>query len=380
MIMTRRILAVFLVLALICTLIACDDESSEKTSAPTDTGIIETQTPSPTPSPEPSVTPSSSSADHYSVTQLSEDIANIVEKVKPAVVFISVEVETKDFFGRTVTKSASGSGAVVSSDGYILTNNHVVEDARNIEVSFPDRSETFEAEIIGTDTLTDLAVIKIEGGDFPTASFGDASRLRPGNLVITIGNPLGLVGGPTITLGIVSNTERSFAFGDSTYYDLIQTDAAINPGNSGGPLINVNGGIVGVNAVLESGAQNIGFAISANTAKPVYEALVAEPHRVVRPALGAGLLTVTPSLATSEELSRQSGVIITSIIADGAAEKAGLKVDDIIIRFDGKEAIEATQLVKQLWWFHKVGDKIAITYWRDGHQEDIVVELEERTW
>jgi len=375
-----QFIIVGLALLLILTLTACV-ESNNKTGTPQANSTISTEITTPTPistristRPEPSSTLLPSQADHYSVIQLSDDIADIVEKVKPAVVFISVETQGRDLFGRPVTQAASGSGAIISPDGYILTNNHVVENSSNVEVSLPGRSETFEAKVIGTDPLTDLAVIKIEGQGFPTAPFGDASKLRPGNLVITIGNPLGLAGGPTTTLGVVSNTERSFSFGESTYYDSIQTDAAINPGNSGGPLINLNGEIVGINAVLESGAQNIGFAISASTAKPVYEALTAAPHRVIRPWLGLGLQTVTPDMAAKDGLSRQSGVVISSVEGGSPGDKTGLKVSDIITRFDGKEAIEATQLIKDLW-HHKVGDKISLTYWRDEQETEVIIEL-----
>ncbi|MDD2666444.1 MAG: trypsin-like peptidase domain-containing protein [Methanocellales archaeon] len=306
---------------------------------------------------------------------LSLAISDIVQRVQPAVVFISVEIETQDFYGRRTTQYGSGSGVIITKDGYILTNNHVVEDATKIEVTLPDFSSPFAARLIGTDPTTDLAVIKIEG-DFPTAEFGDASQLRPGNLVIAIGNPLGLEGGPTTTLGVVSNTERSTVVDGTTYYDLIQTDAAINPGNSGGPLLSLDGKVIGINT-LSGGAENIGFAISANTAKPVYDALITPPHKVIRPWLGVGFRTVTPDLAAQEGYQRTTGVVILSVQKGSPADQAGLMVDDIILSFDGEEVTVDTRLIKMLW-SHKVGEEIKLTLLRGGEEKTVIVRLGER--
>ncbi|HIH36294.1 MAG TPA: PDZ domain-containing protein [Methanocellales archaeon] len=306
---------------------------------------------------------------------LSLAISDIVQRVQPAVVFISAEVETQDFYGRRTTQHASGSGVIITKDGYVLTNNHVVEDATNLEVTLPDFSRTFDARLIGTDPMTDLAVIKIEG-DFPTAEFGDASQLRPGDLVIAIGNPLGLEGGPTTTLGVVSNTERSTVVDGAPYYDLIQTDAAINPGNSGGPLLSLDGKVIGINT-LSGGAQNIGFAISANTAKPVSDALITPPHKVIRPWLGVGFRTVTPDLAAQEGYQRTTGVVILSVQEGSPADQAGLMVDDIIISFQGEEVTVDTRLIKMLW-SHKVGEEIKLTLLRGEEEKTVIVRLGER--
>lgn len=328
-----------------------------------------------TPSPSAPTSPPTDSSLSDPAIVLSNAIADIVERIQPAVVFISAKVETRSFFfdQRTV-ETSSGSGVVISTDGYILTNNHVVADAFELEVSLPGVAEPRKAEIIGTDPLTDLAVIKINGKDLPTVPFGNASALRPGNLVIAMGYPLALEHGATITLGVVSNTERSFTLDESTYYDVIQTDAAINPGNSGGPLIDLNGRIVGISSVMAGMAQNIGFAVSANTAQPVYEALVGKDHRVVRPWLGVVLATVTPDIAEEADLSRNSGVVVESIEDNSPAGKAGLKVRDVITELDGKEVTEATQLIKELWR-HKIGDEVTITYWRDNTRNQLTVKL-----
>jgi serine protease Do len=233
---------------------------------------------------------------------------------------------------------------------------------------------TLEATLRGTDPLTDLAVIKIEGRNFPTAPFGDTTRLRPGNIVVAIGNPLGLEGGPTITFGIVSNTERSFTLGEVTFYDVIQTDAAINPGNSGGPLVDLHGEVVGINTVLIGRAQGIGFAIGAGTAQPVSQALIAPPHRVIRPWLGVLLSTVTPAVATEYGLARTRGVLVGRLVESSPADKAGLREGDVITHFEGEEVVEATQMIKALWR-HRVGDRVEITFWRGQEEKKAIIEL-----
>ncbi len=299
---------------------------------------------------------------------LSLAISDVVQSVQPAVVFISAETGTR--------RLGSGSGVIITKDGYVLTNNHVVEDATKLEVTLPDIPTPLDARLIGTDPMTDLAVIKIEGRDFPTADFGDASQLSPGNLVIAIGNPLGLEGGPTTTLGVVSNTERSTVVDGTTYYDLIQTDAAINPGNSGGPLLSLDGKVIGINT-LSGGAENIGFAISVNTAKPVYDALITPPHKVIRPWLGVGFRTVTPDFAAQAGYQRTTGVAILSVQEGSPADQAGLMVDDIIISFQGEEVIVDTKLIKMLW-SHKVGEGIELKLLRGGEEKTAIVRLGER--
>lgn len=308
----------------------------------------------------------------FSAIVLSNAIADVVEQVMPAVVFISAQRDTEGIFFRQPA-IGTGSGVIISPDGYILTNNHVVDDARRLVVTLLD-GRTLDATLIGTDPLTDLAVIKIEGYNFPTAPFGDATQLRPGNIVVAIGNPLGLEGGPTITFGIVSNTERSFTLGEATFYDVIQTDAAINPGNSGGPLVDLHGKVVGINTVLIGRAQGIGFAIGAGTAQPVSQALIAPPHRVIRPWLGVLLVTVTPAVTAEYGLARTSGVLVARLVEGSPAAKAGMREGDVITHFEGEEVAEATHLIKALWR-HRVGDRVEITFWRGRVEKTAVVEL-----
>lgn len=379
--MIKKTILVLLTLCLVICTAACSDSDEDTTSSPSNGVVVnESLTPSkstPTSSPietMPISSPASSSA-AISAIDLSTAIADIVEKVQPAVVFISAEVETESFFfNSSSTQTKSGSGVIIRSDGYILTNNHVVEGAVTLEVTLPGFADIYEAEIIGTDPLTDLAVIKIDGDDFPTVQFGNASALRPGNLVIALGYPLALEHGTTITLGVVSNTERSFTLDEATFYDVIQTDAAINPGNSGGPLIDLNGNIVGINSVLAGMAQSIGFAVSSNTAEPVYEALIGDGHRVIRPWLGVHLQDVTPALAADADLPRQSGVAIARVEEGSPADQVGLQVRDVITEFEGMEVTEATQLIKELWQY-KVGDQVNITYWHGDKEKEVEIIL-----
>ena len=294
-------------------------------------------------------------------------------------VYISVEYIEFSFFTQYL-RTKSGSGVLLSSDGYILTNNHVVEDARNIEVLLPDDDHTYQAELIGTDLLSDLAVIKIDGQDFPTVNFADTSKLRVGDWVIALGSPLagilGVEGGPSVTIGIVSNLERSFTLEESTYYDIIQTDAAINPGNSGGPLVDLEGKVVGINTFIIYTAENIGFAINTNTAQRVYDDLV-QYGRVTRPYLGVTLQTVTPALATELGLSRNRGVLVRSVVPDSPAAEERIDVGDVITHFQGQEVREASHLIKLLWEYD-VGDRVGITFWRGEEQHEGWVTLAER--
>ncbi len=369
----RAVLLSLCVILIVLISIGCE-ETAQSTASTEDTTVepaVETNTPEPICSPTEF---ENSSPRSFSAIEFSDAVADLVERVESAVVFISSEIQADSFFFGTTTQESSGSGVIVSSDGYILTNNHVVEGAGSIEVSLPGVMASFEAEIVGIDPLTDLAVIKIRGDDFPTVPFGDASKLRPGNMVIAMGYPLALNQGATITLGVVSNVERSFTVGDSTYYDVIQTDAAINRGNSGGPLLDLNGSIVGINSVLFGGAQNIGFAIGTDTAMFVYEALISNSHRVVRPWLGIEMVTVTPDIAADVDLPKQSGAVIAHVVPDSPADLAGMEIKDVITRFNGKEVGSATQLIRDLW--HKqVGDEVIITYWRDDDEKEVVIEL-----
>ncbi len=310
----------------------------------------------------------------YGGTPLSAlpSVADVVAKVMPAIAYVFVDyTDTSFIFPVATTKS--GSGVVLSTDGYILTNNHVIEDYTKIEVSLPNDEQTYQAKLVGADPTSDLAVIKIDAPNLTTAQFGSPSGLRVGDWVIALGNALGLEGGPTVTLGIVSNLGRTFTIGEAAYYDVIQTDAAINSGNSGGPLVDLNGNVVGINTFIASGAENIGFAVSANTASGVYNDLVEYGH-VIRPYLGLSMRDLTPTLASRLDLSIDKGVLVAYAAPDGPAAKAGIKQYDVITSFQGQKVTEASQLIKLLWQYN-VGDAVSITIWRGNSQQTVSVTL-----
>jgi len=300
-------------------------------------------------------------------------VADVVAKVMPAVAYVSVDYTDTSFFFQTAA-TKSGSGVVLSPDGYILTNNHVIDGYTKIEVSLPNDEQTYQASLVGADPTSDLAVIKIDGHNLTTAQFGDPSGLRDGDWVIALGNALGLVeGGPTVTLGIVSGLGRTFTIGQSAYYDVIQTDAAINPGNSGGPLVNLEGQVVGIDTFILSSAENIGFAVSTNTASRIYDDLVKYGH-VIRPYLGLSMQDLTPALASQLGLSIDKGVLVAYAAADSPAAKAGIKANDVITSFQGQNVTEASQLIKLLWQYN-VGDTVNITFWRGNSQQVVSVTL-----
>jgi len=301
--------------------------------------------------------------------------ADTVEEVMPSVVYILVELEP-DMFGRRA--GASGSGVILSSDGYILTNKHVVEDAISAEVTLQDRS-VYEVSDIWLDDILDLAVIKIDVKDVPAARFGDPGMIRVGDWVIALGHPLGLSpdeGGATVTVGVVSNLGRSFTLGGTPYYDIIKTDAAINPGNSGGPLVNLAGEVIGINSAGAGQAQNINFAINIATARRVFDDIL-QYGRVIRPYLGAVLVDITPDIACEYYLKERVGAVVVGVEPDGPADTSGLMENDIIVEFGGEEIISAADLVKKLWE-HEVGESVVVIFWRGETEMEDTVMLAER--
>jgi len=285
------------------------------------------------------------------------------QKAMPAVVniFTSTTIKTpvnpfiddpqfKFFFGdqfdtKPQSSSSLGSGVIVSPDGYILTNQHVVEAADQIEVALSDGRKA-KAHVIGSDPETDLAVIKIDlPGILPAITFGHPEQARVGDMVLAIGNPFGV--GETVTMGIVSALNRDH-LGINTFENFIQTDAAINPGNSGGALVDSNGNLIGINSAIYSpngGSLGIGFAISANTAKKTMEQII-QHGSVTRGWVGAGVQELTPELAESFKLGDTKGVLITEVIRSSPAAKAGMKTGDILIAIDGKNIFGSNAMLE----------------------------------
>jgi serine protease Do len=301
----------------------------------------------------------------------------LVAEVAPAVVSIVTETVGYNWFWQAVPQTGAGSGIIISADGYIVTNNHVVEGAQKVTVTLSDGS-AFEATIVGTDAQTDLAVVKIDASNlsylhFLSNSLEQISVLDP---VIAVGNALALPGGPTWTSGVISNLGRSIEEDIGVVLnDIIQTDAAINAGNSGGPLLDTAGQVVGINVAIASNAENIGFAISTDTAIPVVQSLITE-GKVVRPWLGVEVTTVTSSIQQYYNLSVNVGVLITSVTSGSPADKAGLRAGDVITKIDDEDISTTEDLVSAIG-SHQIGDKVEIVYYRGSVQKVANVTLEE---
>ncbi|MCJ7576523.1 MAG: trypsin-like peptidase domain-containing protein [Dehalococcoidia bacterium] len=288
------------------------------------------------------------------------DFRPVVTEVMPSVVSVISEMVVSGFFGR-YTEYVAGSGILIDDKGYIATNNHVVEDAQSIYVELTD-GRTFLANIVGTDSLSDLAVIRLNATDLPYVYWGNSSLLSLGEWVLAIGNALGE--GITATEGIVSRLNVPVNVDGNILYGLIQTTAAINPGNSGGPLVNISGEVIGITSVkiVASEVEGIGYAISSNEAKPIIEDLI-RYGRVTYPWLGVGVSTVTPLLAATEHLSVDRGALIADIVAGGPAEAAGLQTGDVIIRFADKEIVKLADLVQAIRG-SEIGEEVDIVFVR----------------
>jgi serine protease Do len=263
------------------------------------------------------------------------------------------------------TIQGAGSGVIISRDGYILTNNHVVEGARELAVTLSDKRE-FKAQVVGRDPKTDLAIIKIDAGEnLPAATIGDSDRLKVGDWVVAIGNPFGL--SQTVTSGIVSAKGR--VIGSGPYDDFIQTDASINPGNSGGPLLNMQGEVVGINTAILPNGQGIGFAIPVNTAKPLIPELETNGE-VTRGYIGANIQAVTADLSKAMKLEETKGALVADVVAGGPADKAGIKSGDVIVEFDGKPVAESHDLPAMVA-ATKVGARVPIKVVRNGKEVQV---------
>jgi serine protease Do len=303
------------------------------------------------------------------------DFRPVVSNVMPSVVSVITEVVTSDFFGRQYTESVAGSGIVIDDKGYIATNNHVVEDGQSIYVELTDGS-AFPANIVGTDALSDLAVIKVDATDLPYAHWGDSDSLSLGEWVLAIGNALGE--GITATEGIISRLNVSVNVDGNMLYGLVQTTAAINPGNSGGPLVNMSGEVVGITSVkiVASEVEGIGYAISSNEAGPIIQDLIRYGH-VTYAWLGVSASTVTPSLAASENLSVDRGALIAEVVADSPAEVAGLRAGDVVTRFADREIASVTDLVQAIR-SSQIGQSVEIVFVRGEDTKTTSTELVER--
>jgi S1-C subfamily serine protease len=288
----------------------------------------------------------------------------MVARVSPAVVSITTRQIERDQFNKPVPTRGLGSGFILDRQGHVLTNNHVVEGAEDIKVALTD-GRVFRATRVGADRFSDLAVLRITGKELPALPLADSSRLAVGESVVAIGSPLWIEGGPTVTTGVVSALGRSMEQpGLPTLHDLIQTDAAINPGNSGGPLLNLKGGVIGINTAVIASAHGIGFAISARTAKPVVAELIAK-GRVVRASLGVVAVSLTPQIAYTNDLSIEHGALVIRLDEGGPGEAAGLGPGDVITAVGGK-AVTNLHHLHEVLGRHRVGEAVDVTVWREG--------------
>lgn len=286
----------------------------------------------------------------------------------------------QQFFGnrfnpRTERTSSLGSGVIVSPEGYILTNHHVVEAANEIQVALMDGRKA-EARVIGSDPESDLAVLKIELHNLPTITFGDSEKARVGDIVLAIGNPFGV--GQTVTMGIIGALGRS-RVGINTYENFIQTDAAINPGNSGGALTDTAGNLIGINTAIYSrsgGSLGIGFAIPAYVAKQVMQQII-ETGSVTRGWLGVSMQDVTPELAESLNLRNTSGTLIAGVLKNGPADDAGIKPGDVLVAVNNNPVANASEMLNMVAALPP-GKAAMLSIFRNGTQLDIQVKIGKR--
>ncbi len=347
-----------------------------------------------------STTPSPTLVKDSDIPMVPANFSQLAEKVRPGVVNIQVVKKVKNvdfgfpqffgnpfgennpfgnFFGpfseknppRSFEQRGVGSGFVMSREGYILTNNHVVEDADQIKVKLANGKE-YDGKVIGRDPKTDLALVKIEGSsDLHPLQLGNSDDLTVGSWVVAIGSPFGLE--QTVTAGIVSAKGR--VIGSGPYDSFIQTDASINPGNSGGPLINMKGEVIGINTAIIASGQGIGFAIPINMVKEIVPQLQEKGH-VTRGWLGVSIQEVTPALAKSFDLKEKKGALVAEVVSGSPAEKAGIEQGDVIVEFDGKEVVGSKDLPRMVA-STPVGKSVSIKLWRNGKVLDRQVKVGE---
>ncbi len=336
-------------------------------------GLGSTPTPSPTAIPTPinaGFTPPPQNAAELPDVP---NFADVIAAMRPSVVAINVTIPSLDVFGGVLNQQGAGSGWIIDSSGLIVTNNHVVEGAKDIEITLDD-GRNFPAATVRTDPVSDLAVLKIDAPGLQAARIADSSKLRVGDWVIAMGNSLGQ--GISATKGIVSavNVTIQVAPGQSLY-DLIQTDAAINPGNSGGPLINLLGDVEGITSVkvVETGVEGTGFAISMKEALPIITDLIQSGY-AIRPWLGVSLYTVDQLVVLRYRLAVNQGALVTQVVAGSPADKAGIQAGDVITEVD-KEPVTSVDDLNNIIHSDQIGQSISVSYYRGSSAATVAVTL-----
>ncbi len=301
-------------------------------------------------------------------------ITEAVEKLSESVVSIDSVRVAREFGHGFIPVEGKGSGVIIDPKGYVITNNHVIDGAARVQVHLKD-GRSFIGEVVGADSATDVAVIKVDANNLPAASLGDSEKLKVGQIALAIGNSLGLEGGPTVSMGVISALRRPLPGADFIFEGLIQTDTAINPGNSGGPLADLNGSVIGINTAMIPFAQGVGFAIPVNTVKWVANQIF-EKGRVVRPWLGIVGTSLNKALARRYDLQGDSGVLVFEVDQRGPAYEAGLREGDIIVQIGAHEIGQMKDVLSALSKLH-INDEVEVSLLRLGTRRKTTLSLME---
>lgn len=308
------------------------------------------------------------------LTSMEDQITEAVAKLEETVVSIDSTRLARDYRFGVVPLEGQASGVIIDEKGYIVTNNHVIDDAARVQVTLKD-GRTFMGEVVGTDPATDVALIRVDANNLPAAKLGDSEKLKTGQIVLAVGNALGLPGAPTVSMGVISALGRPLPGTDFVLEGLIQTDASINPGNSGGPLADLNANVIGINTAMIPFAQGVGFAIPAHTVKRVIEQIL-QNGRVVRPWLGISGIDMNPAIARRYNLPLESGVLLVEIGRESPAYEAGLRVGDILVQMGDQEVKDMKGLVLALSKL-SIGEVLKIALVRMGRKYETSVRLVE---
>ena len=308
------------------------------------------------------------------LTELEGQITGAVERLSESVVGIDSTRLTRGYGFGVVPVEGQGSGVIIDPNGLIVTNNHVIDESARVQVNLKD-GRTFVGEVIGSDPATDVALVKVEAENLPYAELGDSEKLKVGQIVLAIGNALGLPGAPTVSMGLIGALGRPLPGTDFVVEGLIQTDAAINPGNSGGPLASLDGKVIGMNTAMIPFAQGMGFAIPSETIRRVKDQ-IARNGRVIRPWVGISGMDVNPSVARRYNLPVEQGVLLAEVLREAPARDAGLRVGDILVKLGDAKLESMKDLVGALSRL-SIGDEVPVQFVRNGTSYETKLRLRE---
>lgn len=304
------------------------------------------------------------------LTEIESKVTAAVGRVSESLVSInSMRIERRFPYG-SVPLEGQGSGFVLYRNGLIITNNHVVDGATRVQVSLPD-GRTFVGEVVGSDEATDVAVVKVDANDLPAAELGNSEALRVGQFVLAVGNALGLPGGPTVSMGVLSAMGRPLPGSDFIFEGLLQTDAAVNPGNSGGPLADLGGRVIGINTAMIPFAQGMGFSIPINTVKRIAGEIL-EKGRVTRPWIGISGMDLSPQVSRRYGIGTEKGMLVVELFPGSPAEAGGLKVGDAIVKA-GETSVASTKDLLYSLSRVAIGDPLALVVLRGGSMLQLMI-------